>query len=101
MDFAPLIEKKATRFRELETEISSSTLFNNPQQAREVMREHARLKDLLASWEALQKARTEIRENIDLSKSSDAEMAEMAQAEIPGLEKRIAGMERDIQIALL
>jgi len=101
MDFAPLIERKAEHFQELEAAISSGNLFENPQKAREVMREHARLKELLANWDALRKARTELGENQELAKSGDAEMAEMAEAEIPVLEKTIADMERNIQIALL
>jgi len=101
MDFAPLIEKKAGRFQELEAEISSGNLFENPQKAREVMREHARLKELLANWEAFCKARTELAENQELAKGTDAEMAGMARAEIPDLEKKIGETERGIQIALL
>lgn len=101
MDFAPLIAKKADRFQELEAAIASGNLFENPQKAREVMREHARLKELLASWDALRKARTEIEENQELAKGTDADLAEMAQAEIPGLEKKIVDLERAIQIALL
>ena len=101
MDFAPLIEKKAARFRELEETIGSSNLFDNPQKAREVMREHTRLKELLAQWEIFKKSRTELDDSRELAKSSDADMAEMAAAEIPVLEKRIAGLEREIQIALL
>ncbi len=101
MDFAPLIEKKASQFQELEAEISSGNLFENPQKAREVMREHARLKELLANWDALRKARTELEENQELAKGGDAEMAEMAHAEIPVLEKQIVDLDRAIQIALL
>src|SRR5271154_2020515 len=101
MDFAPLIEKKAARFRELEAGISEGNLFENPKKAREVMREHARLKELLATWEAFGKAQTELGENRELAKSADAEMAAMASAEIPELEKKIAEMEHQIQIALL
>src|SRR5271154_5840628 len=101
MDFAPLIEKKAGHFQELEAEISSGNLFENPQKAREVMREHARLKELLATWEAFGKAQTELVENQELAKGTDAEMAEMAKAEIPDLEKKIVEMERAIQISLL
>jgi peptide chain release factor 1 len=101
MDFAPLIEKKAQRFRELDHAISSPDIFSNPQNAREVMREHARLKDLLARWDALQKAYGQLRENAELARSDDAEMAELAQAEIPEIEKQIQDGERDIQIALL
>jgi peptide chain release factor 1 len=40
-------------------------------------------------------------ESQELSKSSDAEMAELAQAELPDLEARIVKIERAIQIALL
>ena len=101
MDFAPLIEKKTGRFRELEAEIASGNLFVNPQKAREVMREHARLKELFATWESYQKAQTELGENIGLAKSQDAGLAEMAQAEIPELERRISEGATQIQIALL
>ena len=101
MDFEPLIKKKAERFRELEAEISSPAVFENPQKARELLREHARVKELLASHEEFEKARIELRENQALAKSDDAEMAEMARAEIPALEKKIADSERSIQLALL
>ena len=51
MDFAPLIARKADRFRELEAEISSGNLYADPRKARETLREHTRLRELLANWE--------------------------------------------------
>ena len=48
MDFAPLIARKADRFRELEAEISAPNLYDDPRKARETLREHTRLKQLLA-----------------------------------------------------
>ena len=101
MDFAPLIEKKVERFRELEAAVAEPDFFNNPQKARERMREHARLKELVALWDVLQKAETELRDNTGLSQSADAEMAEMAKAEIPALEQRIAETKQKVQLALL
>src|SRR3954463_11145748 len=101
MDFAPLIAKKAERFRELEAEIASSNLYDDPRKARETLREHTRLKELLANWDALKKARAELGENQDLARGEDKEMAEMAAAEIPELEKRIADLETAVQFALL
>jgi peptide chain release factor 1 len=101
MDFAPLIEKKSSRFHELEAAIGSSNLFDNPQKAREVMREHARLKELLEQWEVFKKTRIELADSQELVKSSDADMAEMAASEIPLLEKKLVETERKIQIALL
>lgn len=101
MDFAPLIEKKRARFHELESEISSPNIFDHPQKAREVMREHARVKELLAGWENFQKATRELGENRDLAKSDDAEMGQLAQSEIPALEEKIRKAELEIQLSLL
>ncbi|HEX8295822.1 MAG TPA: peptide chain release factor 1 [Chthoniobacteraceae bacterium] len=101
MDFAPLLSRKADRFRELEAEIASGRLYDDPRKARELLREHMRLKVLLGNWELLQKSRAEIGENQELSKGEDREMAEMAAAEIPALEQRITETERAVQYALL
>jgi peptide chain release factor 1 len=101
MDFAPLIAKKADRFRELEAEIGSSHLYDDPRKARETLREHTRLKELLAHWEELKKSRVELAENQALAKGDDPEFVELAAAEIPALEKRIAEAERAVQYALL
>ena len=101
MNFAPLIAKKADRFRELEAEISSSNLYDDPRKAREILREHTRLKELLANWEAWKRSRAQLAENQELAKSEDKDLAEMAAAEIPELEKSIAGLESAVQFALL
>jgi peptide chain release factor 1 len=101
MDFAPLIEQGQKRYRELEEEFGATDLFANPDRAREVMREHARLKSLLAEWALLEKAKRELRENLDLAASSEPELAEMAQAEIPVLQTEIARLQASVQAALL
>ncbi len=101
MDFASLIEKKASRFHELEAQIGAPDLFDDPRKAREVMREHARLKEFLENGEALEKARADLAGGRELAGGDDPEMAEMAQAEVPDLEKRVADLETQIQLALL
>src|SRR5882757_3799885 len=101
MDFSPLIARKADRFRELEAEISSSNLYDDPRKARETLREHTRLKELLTPWATLNKTRAQLTENQDLARGEYKEMAEMAAAEIPDLEKLIADTERAVQFALL
>lgn len=100
MDFAPLIEKHAVRFAQLEVEIADGELFSDPKKASETMREHARLKELLALWDDFEKTTAELAENREMARGGD-ELAEMAQAEIPLLQEKIANGERDIQIALL
>ena len=66
MDFAPLIAKKADRFRELEAEIGSSHLYDDPRKARETLREHTRLKELLVlNWRQKSTARSKLKLTIE------------------------------------
>src|SRR4051795_8240785 len=101
MDLNSLIQLKRERFEQLEREISDPRLFDNRKRAEETMREHAGLKDLLEKWRALETARKQLDDNRELSSSRDVEIAAMADDEIPELEKRVADLERDVQIALL
>jgi peptide chain release factor 1 len=101
MDFAPLIAKRTERFHELEELLSSSDLFANAERARSIMREHSQLKELLMQWDILGKARKELQESYELSKSEDKDLAEIAQAEIPLLETKVQETERKVQAALL
>lgn len=100
MDFAPLVARKRDRFAELEELIASGSVYADPKKAKDTLREHTRLKELLAKWQALEKARTEFDENSELAKGSD-ELAEMAQAELPELEKKIGTLQKEVQVALL
>ena len=101
MDYASLIERRRERFAELEREISDTALFENRKRASEIMREHSSLKAMLALWDELQTARRQLDDNRELASADDAEMAQMAKDEIPELEKRVAELEQDFQIALL
>src|SRR6186713_2518886 len=100
MDFAPLITRKRERFAEIEALIASGEAYADPRKSKDILREHTRLKELLADWQTLEKTRTEIAENSELAKGAD-ELAEMAQAELPALTERAAVLERDVQFALL
>ncbi|MEY2486016.1 MAG: peptide chain release factor 1 [Verrucomicrobiota bacterium] len=101
MDFTSLMERKRERFAELEREIADPALFSNRKRASEVMREHSAAKQLLARWTELESVRKQLDDNRELASSRDVEIAAMADDEIPELEKRVAGLERDMQIALL
>ncbi len=101
MDFSALIDRKTDRFRELDAAVGSSNLYDDPKRARETLREHTRLKELLAHWEALQKARRDLADNRELANGDDKDLAEMAAGEIPALEQHIAETERAVQYALL
>src|SRR5215468_9586529 len=101
MDFNSLIQCKRGRFDELEREIADPRLFDNRKRAEEIMREHANLKELLTKWSELEASRKQLDDNRELAMSDDVEIAAIADDEIPDLEKRVADLEREVQIALL
>ena len=101
MDFGPLIEKKQERFDELEKLVGAGDLYDDPKRARELLREHTRLKELLSLWQQLSRTRTELEESSKLASGTDTDLAEMAQADLPQLEKNVTELEKDIQLALL
>ena len=101
MDFQSLIDRKRERFQQLESEIADPRLFDNRKRAGEIMREHSAIKDLLAKWEELQIVRRQLTDNRELASAEDADLAQMAQEEIPALEKRLADLEFNVQLALL
>src|SRR5437764_13746421 len=101
MDFNLLIERKRERFDQLEREIADTRVFEDRKRAGAIMREQSGVKGLLAKWSELSAARTQLADNRDLNNSADGDLAQMAREEIPHLEKRVAELERDLQISLL
>src|SRR6202165_1700274 len=65
------------------------------------MREHSRIKELLARWNELEAAKKQLDDNRELATSRDVEIAAMAEDEIPDLQKRVTDLERESQPALL
>src|ERR1700745_1841999 len=101
MDFNSVIQLKRERFDQLERDIADPALFSNRPRAKAIMREHATIKQLLAKWRALETARKQLDDNRELATSRDVEIAAIADDEIPELEKRVADLGRDVQVALL
>src|SRR5436305_14788722 len=101
MDVNLLIQRKRERFEQLEREIADPSLFENRNRAGEIMREHANVKALLAKWTELSNARRQLADNRELANSSDTDLAQMAPEEIPAIERRVAALERELQVALL
>ena len=101
MDYATLIAKRRERFSELEEAVGDPDLFSDPKRATEILREHRRLKLTLELWDTLEDTKRQLADNQELAKSDDPDFAEMATAEIPGLETSIADLSEKLQYALL
>ena len=101
LDFTPLIAKRRARFEELEKAITDPSLFDDAKKAREVLKEHARVKELLTTWDELESSRNQLVENEDLAKGSDAELAELAKAEIEEITAKLPKLKQAVLLSLL
>ena len=103
MDLKPHIERFRKRFAELESLLSDSKIFDNPQAAQELSREYARLKDLVAAGAAYLNTLAQLEENRTLLKTElpDSELALMAKEEIMRLEADDKKLAQQIQFGLV
>jgi peptide chain release factor 1 len=103
MDLAPHIEKFRKRFAEVEALLSDAKVFDHPQNAQELSREYARLKDLVAAGGAYLKTVADLAENRALLKSepAESELALMAREEIARLEADERKLAQQIQFGLV
>lgn len=101
MDYDALIERRRERLAELEKLIGDPALFDDRVRAGELMREYRRTQELMTDWQELCRVRNQMQENADLAAGEDADLAEMARAELPELEARLKELEEKVQYALL
>lgn len=101
MEYEPLIEKRRARLGELDRLIADPSLFQNRSRAEELMREHRRGQQLMRLWEERGDVCRQINDNTALANGQDADIAEMAQAELEELAPRLARLEQELQYMLL
>ncbi len=101
MDYSPIVTTKRSRFNLLEDLMGQPGFFDDAKRAGELTREHRQLDNLLKSWDDYQKQLTELNESREMVKSGDPDLVDMAEAEIPLLEKRIGELEQQVQFSIL
>jgi peptide chain release factor 1 len=101
MNLKPHIEKFRQRFAEVESQLSAPDAFANPQRAQELAKEHARLKELVATGSAYLKTVTELADNRELLDSGDAEMVALAREEIARLEAEEQKLAQQVRYGLV
>jgi peptide chain release factor 1 len=102
MDLMPHLDRFARRFAELEEMLAHPDLYDNPQRAQELGREHSRLKQLLAdgqNWLKLQRDLTEA--ELMAKNISEPEMAEMAAEELTTLRPAYEKAEQTIRFGIV
>src|SRR6202789_1126464 len=103
MNLLPHIEKFRKRFAEVESLLSDPKVFDNPQNAQELSREYARLKELVAAGDGFLKTLAQLGENRALLKSepAESEFAVLAKEEILRLEAEEKKLAQQIHFGLV
>jgi peptide chain release factor 1 len=103
MNLVPHIDHFRKRFAEVESLLSDAKVFANPQNAQELSREYARLKDLVAAGTAYVKTVGDLEENRLLLKAepAESELALLAREEISRLEADERKLGQQIQFGLV
>jgi peptide chain release factor 2 len=83
------IQSKAQRADELEQVTTSADFWNNPEQAKQITQEHARLKDEVAVWEKLA---SRINDAVELSELDDESLDDELNNEVKALASIIERM---------
>ena len=97
------VEKITSRISVIESELADPSTVVNQRRYQSLLVEHSQLRDINAKakkYFGLLKEQEESRSMLSTS-DSDAELKEMAQAEIARLEKDLPAAERDLMLALL
>jgi peptide chain release factor 1 len=102
MDLMPHLNRSARRFAELEEQLARPDLYDNPQRAQDLTREHSRLKQLIADGERWQKLRKDLDAAELMAKNNaEPEMAEMAQEELLTLRPAFEKAEQTVRFGIV
>jgi peptide chain release factor 1 len=95
------LEEVADRFREVEGLLSDHTVMNDQKRYRSLTKEHSELIDVVKGYERCCRIREEIAGSQELLKDPDAEVREMANAEVSELETELTELEEQLKLMLL
>jgi peptide chain release factor 1 len=89
------------RFQELSERLSTSEIFQNPSEYKQVAKEHAQLQEILEVYGEHKDMERQIQQNQELLSEDDDELRDMARAEIQSLKQRLSETENKLKLLLL
>jgi peptide chain release factor 1 len=102
IDLQPHIDRFRTRLDELEVDISAPSLYDDPNKAQEILKEHKRVKDAMTQFSKLSDLEKQVADNKALvAANEDPELTEMAAEELPELEQKLDRARMDMLAAIL
>jgi len=91
-------KKEEKRLEELAQQLTLPDILNNPRLYTELSREYKKLQQLVECYKEKDKLTKELEELKELLKGDDSELKEMAEDEIPELEKRLSELDTKIEV---
>jgi len=101
MDLKKLIQDKTNEKQTLEQALANPAVISDSKKLGETNRSYQAILDLLGKAEALQKTQNDLASARETLQDPDADMRELAQAEIDELEARLPKIEQELQVALV
>ena len=103
MDELPDLAPFQRRLEELGAQMASPAFYSNPRRAADVTREHQKLMELIASYHAYERLERDIADAMAFKgdPAADADLRELAAAELPELERRRNELRRSVLLAMI
>jgi len=95
------LEEVEQRLLDLEAEVIQPEVVSNRKRYQEATTELAGLRPVVDTFRSYREIAQEIEEHRELLSGDDEELKELANEELPTLEKRLASLEKEIQLLLL
>ena len=95
------LEEIKTRFKDLEVMMTKPEIISNQVQMTKISKEYRNLENVNVLWNSYQNISNEINENKELIDSEDIDMSELASGENEELEKELAKIYEELNLALI
>ncbi len=89
------------RFEELERQVADPAVIANRREFARLAKERAQLEETVLTWRERQRVAAELEEHRELAQGKDADLRELARAEMPALESRIAALDGQLKQLLI
>ncbi|HJQ84903.1 MAG TPA: peptide chain release factor 1 [Candidatus Binatia bacterium] len=89
------------RYEELERLVADPTVIANRREFAKLAKERSQLEETVATWRERQRLFADVEEHRELARGKDAELRELARADLPDLEARLESLDASLKQLLL
>ena len=102
IDISERVERLRMRFKQVESELSDPSVFDDKDRYQDLSREHQRLSSLVQTYDRQEEVKAELADNKEmLSGESDEELKEMIKLDMAGLEEELPLLEKKLMMLIV